>query len=103
MNAKGIFGSIVSFIVVIGIVILGFVCTEKIPTGYVGVVYNMSGGGQGYLMAGDVMFEDRDGSGYINKGDGTVDNPGDMMIIGNSLPRYNYSFRFDINCYPITL
>lgn len=66
-------------------------------------VYNMSGGGQGYLMAGDVMFEDRDGSGYINKGDGTVDNPGDMMIIGNSLPRYNYSFRFDINWYNFDL
>lgn len=60
-------------------------------------VYNMSGGGVGYLMAGDVMFEDRDGSGYINTGAGTVDDPGDMMVIGNSLPRYNYSFRFDFN------
>lgn len=60
-------------------------------------VYNMSGGGVGYLMAGDVMFEDRNMDGYINKGAGTVDDPGDMMIIGNSLPRYNYSFRFDFN------
>ena len=34
---------------------------------------------------------------YINKGSGTVDDPGDMRIIGNSLPRYNYSFRFDFN------
>ncbi len=60
-------------------------------------VYNMAPGGTGYLMAGDVMFEDVNGDGYINKGDGTVSNPGDMMIIGNSLPRYNYSFRFDFN------
>ena len=60
-------------------------------------VYNMSGGGVGYLMAGDVMFEDRNMDGYINKGAGTVDDPGDMMIIGNSRPRYNYSFRFDFN------
>ena len=51
MNAKGIFGSIVSFIVVIGIVILGFVCTEKIPTGYVGVVYNMNGGVDGEVLS----------------------------------------------------
>lgn len=60
-------------------------------------VYNMAPGGTGYLMGGDVMFEDRNGDGYINKGKGTVDDPGDMMIIGNSLPRYNYSFRFDFN------
>ena len=60
-------------------------------------VYNMSGGGQGYLMAGDVMFEDVNMDGYINKGAGTVDDPGDMRVIGNSSPRYNYSFRFDFN------
>ncbi len=60
-------------------------------------VYNMAPGGTGYLMAGDVMFEDVNGDGYINKGAGTVADPGDMMIIGNSLPRYNYSFRFDFN------
>ena len=60
-------------------------------------VYNMAPGGTGYLMAGDVMFEDVNGDGYINSGSGTVADPGDMMIIGNSLPRYNYSFRFDFN------
>ncbi len=60
-------------------------------------VYNMAPGGTGYLMAGDVMFEDRNNDGYINTGSGTVADPGDAMIIGNSLPRYNYSFRFDFN------
>lgn len=60
-------------------------------------VYNMTGGGVGYLMAGDVMFEDRNMDGYINSGSGTVDDPGDMKRIGNSLPRYSYSFRFDFN------
>ncbi len=60
-------------------------------------VYNMAPGGSGYLMAGDVMFEDRNGDGYINSGAGSVEDPGDMMIIGNSTPRYNYSFRFDFN------
>ena len=46
-------------------------------------------------MAGDVMFEDRDGSGSIGTGAGTVDDPGDMMIIGNTTPRYSYSFRIE--------
>lgn len=66
-------------------------------------VYNMAGGKQGYLRAGDVMFEDVNGDGYINSGSGTVENPGDMKIIGNSLPHYNYSFRFDFSWYNFDL
>lgn len=57
-------------------------------------VYNMQNN-LGKLMAGDVMFEDRDNSGSIGTGAGTVDDPGDMIIIGNSTPRYNYSFRIE--------
>ena len=57
-------------------------------------VYNMQNN-LGKLMAGDVMFEDRDGSGSIGTGAGTVDDPGDMMIIGNTTPRYSYSFRIE--------
>lgn len=60
-------------------------------------VYNMSGGGNGYLMAGDVKFDDRNGDGYINNGTGTVDDPGDMLVIGNTTPRYSYGFRFELN------
>lgn len=50
MSAKGIFGSILSFVVVIGIVILGFVCTERIPTGYVGIVYDLRTGVTGEVI-----------------------------------------------------
>lgn len=57
-------------------------------------IYNMQNN-LGKLMAGDVMFEDRDGSGSIGTGAGTVDDPGDMMIIGNTTPRYSYSFRLE--------
>jgi TonB-linked SusC/RagA family outer membrane protein len=46
-----------------------------------------------YLRAGDVEFIDLDHNGIINEGAGTVSNPGDMTIIGNSLPRYSYSIR----------
>ena len=48
-------------------------------------------------MAGDVRFRDLDGNNIINNGDGTVKNPGDMRVIGNSLPRYTYSIRGDLN------
>lgn len=46
------------------------------------------------LMAGDLRFVDVDGDGNIWEGSNTVEDPGDRTIIGNSLPRYNYSFRF---------
>lgn len=51
MSEKGILGSIVSFILVVGAVILAFICTEKIPAGYVGVVYNMDGGVDGEVLS----------------------------------------------------
>ena len=41
---KGIVGAVVSAVVILGIIIGLFACTEKIPAGYVGVVYNMNGG-----------------------------------------------------------
>ncbi|MDR1173146.1 MAG: SusC/RagA family TonB-linked outer membrane protein [Bacteroidales bacterium] len=33
-----------------------------------------------------------DGAARIDNGDNTVDNPGDMVILGNTEPRYQYSF-----------
>lgn len=41
---KGIVGSIVTGVVIVLVIICGFACTERIPAGYVGVVYNMNGG-----------------------------------------------------------
>lgn len=46
-----------------------------------------------YLRAGDVHFLDLDNDKVISEGSGTVDNPGDKRKIGNSLPRYSYTFR----------
>ena len=48
-----------------------------------------------YLMAGDVIFSDLNDDGVISSGANTLDDHGDRYIIGNSLPRYNYSFRGD--------
>ena len=41
---KGFVGSIVTGVVLVVVIICGFACTERIPAGYVGVVYNMNGG-----------------------------------------------------------
>ncbi len=68
---------------------------------------------------GDVKFKDLNGDGVINNGDpnmkdaegkpvtvGSVNNHGDLKVIGNALPRYEYSFRiggawkgFDIDLF----
>ena len=48
------------------------------------------------LYPGDMRFEDLNGNGYIDRGANTADDPGDRKIIGNSEPRYIYSFGFDV-------
>ena len=42
---------------------------------------------------GDIKFKDLDGSGVIDGGKGTAEDHGDLKVIGNTLPRYEYSFR----------
>lgn len=39
---------------------------------------------------GDVRYKDLNGDGVINKGMNTVDDHGDMKIIGNTTPRYQF-------------
>lgn len=51
---KGKIGAIIIGIAIIFLVIMGFACTERVPAGYVGIVYSMNGGvsdevlGQGF-------------------------------------------------------
>jgi hypothetical protein len=65
---------------------------------------------QGRLQAGnflfgpgDVKFKDLNGDGYINPGNRLLKNAngdpdyGDLKVIGNSTPRYEYSFRAGID------
>lgn len=44
----------------------------------------------GIWRPGDFRYKDLNGDGRINIGDNTVDNPGDLAIIGNTTPRYTY-------------
>ncbi len=41
---------------------------------------------------GDIKFKDLNGDGKIDGGDGTLANHGDLKVIGNTMPRYEYSF-----------
>ncbi|MDO4782257.1 MAG: TonB-dependent receptor [Capnocytophaga felis] len=46
--------------------------------------------------AGDIMYEDLNGDGKINQGANTLSDSGDIKIIGNSTPRYNYGVNIDM-------
>lgn len=48
---KGSIGAFILAVLIFGGLILGIACTERIPTGYVGVVYNMSGGVDGEVLS----------------------------------------------------
>lgn len=60
---------------------------------------------QGYLSSqtgtkgfapGDMKYKDLNGDGVIDSGDNTTENHGDLDVIGNSTPRYEYSFRVEL-------
>ena len=45
--------------------------------------------------AGDIMYADLNGDGKVDNGGNTLTNHGDLSVIGNSSPRYNYSITLD--------
>lgn len=44
---------------------------------------------------GDIMYKDLDVNGSVDRGSETLDDHGDLVVIGNSTPRYAYSFTLD--------
>ena len=46
---------------------------------------------------GDVKYKDVNGDGNINKGEQSISNHGDLEVIGNSTPRYEWGFRIGAN------
>nr|WP_278703490.1 TonB-dependent receptor [Bacteroides intestinalis] len=49
---------------------------------------------KGFLYEpGDVKFKDLNSDGKIDAGEGTPEDHGDLKVIGNTTPRYQYSFR----------
>ncbi|MEG2180927.1 MAG: SusC/RagA family protein, partial [Bacteroidales bacterium] len=45
--------------------------------------------------AGDVMYKDLNGDGKISRGNQTLADKGDLSVIGNSTPRYNFGLNLD--------
>lgn len=45
--------------------------------------------------AGDIMYADLDGDGTVSYGEETADNHGDLRIIGNKTPRYQFGLNLD--------
>jgi len=70
----------------------GLFQSDPDPSEYINTIFNASA--DGVWRAGDLKIRNRDGStdNMITKGEQTVDNPGDMTIIGNTEPRYQYTF-----------
>jgi TonB-linked SusC/RagA family outer membrane protein len=68
----------------------GLFQSEDEISGYVNTIIKSSSNGTVY--PGDLKFVDNNNSGKIDYGDETVDDPGDKVILGNSKPRYIYSF-----------
>jgi TonB-linked SusC/RagA family outer membrane protein len=49
------------------------------------------------LGPGDTKYEDLNGDGVVDKGAYTIGDHGDLKVIGNSTPRYEYGLRFGAN------
>ncbi len=60
---------------------------------------SLPNGGQNALganwAAGDIMYRDLNGDGKVDEGAYTLDDHGDLKLIGNSTPRYQFSLDFD--------
>jgi TonB-linked SusC/RagA family outer membrane protein len=58
-------------------------------------------GGQNSLgtkwEAGDIMYKDLNGDGKISAGASTIGDHGDLKVIGNSAPRYSFTFELGMN------
>ena len=44
MSKRGLLGGVVLGVALIGGTAVGITCMEKVPAGYVGLIYNMNGG-----------------------------------------------------------
>jgi len=48
------------------------------------------------LQPGDIRYVDLNGDGVISNGANTLDDHGDLKVVGNSLPRYNYNIKLSL-------
>lgn len=65
--------------------------------------YNATGSYGVGVRGGDPKYLDLNGDGYVNSGQNTVNDPGDRVIIGNSVPRFRYGINLDASWYGVDL
>lgn len=53
--------------------------------------------GNFHFGPGDIKFKDLNGDKKIDGGKGTANDHGDLKVIGNSMPRYEYSFIIEVH------
>lgn len=74
--------------------------TAKVDQSYVGRdIFEKSVGEWAKARGGDLRYLDKKADGVINDGNRTVDDHGDLEIIGNSTPRYNYGFGANLSYF----
>ena len=76
-----------------GYEVVGIAKSDKEMADYL-VQYSQSQIGSNW-GGGDLMYRDIDGNGSVDPGSSTIDNHGDLTVIGNSTPRYAYSFTLE--------
>lgn len=74
---------------------LGFFTSEEDIKNHADQSFVTSYPGTRPLGPGDLKFEDRNKDGKIDYGKWTTDDHGDYYVIGNSNPRFNFSFIFN--------
>ena len=55
------------------------------------------------VRAGDIKYLDLNGDNIVNGGKGTLEDPGDRRVIGNSSPRYQYGLTLNLSWYGFDL
>lgn len=110
---KGKVGAVfVGFVIVIGLILLA-ICAERVPAGYVGVVYNMNGGvaentlGQGWYMVSPTqkvtLYSIGIEQSYLTATD-DGDSPGDDSFSAPSSDgkglqmELTFTYRYDADC-----
>ena len=66
---------------------------KKGPNGEKAVYQSYFESSSFHFGPGDIKYKDVDGDGCLSRGTRTTDNHGDLVVIGNETPRYEYSFR----------
>lgn len=110
MNRKGALGAIILAVILIGGLFFTLWVTEKVPAGYVGVVYNMNGGVDGEILTQGwhvvsptkrvTMYSVGIEQSYLSseeKGDSKKDESFNIPTSDGKTVRVNleYSYRFD--------